>query len=56
MKDNMPTLKDIKDYCIKHTCEDCPIFKGCFRMFGLVSPIKWWDDDIENIEKEIIND
>ena len=52
----MIDLKNIKNYCIKHTCEDCPIYKECFRTFGRVSPIKWRDDDIERIEKEIIND
>ena len=53
----MADLKDIKDCCIEHiVCEDCPLFRECYRMFGLKSPNAWQDYDIEKMDKEIIND
>lgn len=57
-RDNkMADLRDIKDYCSEHiVCEDCPLFRECYRMFGLKSPNAWQDYDIEKMDKEIIND
>lgn len=45
----MIDLRNLRDYCKKHSCFTCPIRFEC----TILNPSAWSDEVIDKIEKEV---